>query len=243
LENKLKNLYALQHLDRQLDELEELKGDLPHEIRSLEATRDDLKEKHATLELTMRTSFSEREHDDNEILQLKEKVERYKTQQTKVRNNREYDALTKEMDHAIESISKLEKQMESLETKATVARNELEVVAKQLEEIEGQLKVKYDDLAEISKTTIDEETQLRKDRAKALRQVAPPDVAQYERIRKARNGIAIVPVKRNACGGCFNRVPPQTILELKQNNRLYTCERCGRILVSDEIVESVTAKS
>ncbi len=240
MENKLRSLYALQHLDRQLDELEELKGDLPREIRTLEVARNDLQEKRSALERAMRSSFAERDSADNEILQLKEKVERYKSQQTKVRNNREYDALTKEMDNAVELISRLEKQMEDLENKATTARSEIEGMAKQIDELEPQLEEKNADLAEISKNTIDEETRLRARREKAAKQVAKHDILTYERIRKARNGIAIVPVKRNACGGCFNRVPPQTILELKQNSRVYICERCGRILVSDEIIASVT---
>lgn len=243
MENKLRSLYALQYVDKLLDELEELKGDLPREIRTLEEKRNDVAGKKDALEQTMRSSFEGRDKADSDIIQSKEKLERYKTQQTKVRTNREYDALTKEMDTLAENVTKLQKEMESLETRATVARSEAELLAGQLAELDTQLKEKHADLAEISKNTIDEETKLRKDREKAVKQVSKGDLAAYERIRKARNGLAIVPVKRNACGGCFNRVPPQTILELKQNNRMYMCERCGRILVSDEIVLSVTSGS
>jgi len=122
LENKLRRLYELQQIDLRLDELEELKGDLPSEIRKLEEDHLALSNRLAALEDAMRTAFSERDSADTEILTLKEKLEKYKKQQFAVRNNREYDALTREMDTATETIARLEKSMEALETKATVAR-------------------------------------------------------------------------------------------------------------------------
>ena len=117
----------------------------------------------------------------------------------------------------------------------------METLALQIEEVRKGLEEKSVDLAEISKTTEEEETKFRNDRQKVVSKIAKIDLASYERIRKAKKGKAIVSVKRGACGGCFNRVPPQMILELKQKSRIYTCEHCGRILVSDEIVTSVTA--
>ncbi len=241
MESKLRTLYALQYVDTNLDELEEMKGDLPSEIRSFEQKATDLEAQLAALEQTMKTAFTQRDRADAEILALREKVERYKVQQTKVRTNREYDALTKEMDNATETIARLEKEMEGLETKATQARTEIETVRGQVEEVRKALQEKHTDLAEITKTTEAEETKFRNDRQKIVARIPKADIATYERIRKAKKGKAIVAVKRGACGGCFNRVPPQKILELKQNSRIYTCEHCGRILVSDEIVASVNA--
>jgi predicted nucleic acid-binding Zn-ribbon protein len=178
---------------------------------------------------------------DSEIVSLREKVERYKSQQYKVRNNREYDALTKEMDNAADTIARLEKEMEQLEGKATNARNDIEAATGQIEELTKALEEKQAALAEVAKSTEAEEEKYRHDRQKLVVRIPKSDLATYERIRKAKRGKAIVSVKRGACGGCYNRVPPQKILELRQNNKLFTCEHCGRILVSDEIVESVSS--
>jgi hypothetical protein len=143
------------------------------------------------------------------------------------------------MDHAQDAITRLEKEMEMLEGKAVVARNDIETVKKQIEETSKVLEQKRLALAEVSRTTESEELQFNHERQKILASIDKEDLATYERIRKAKKGKAIVPVKRNACGGCFNKVPPQKLLELRQNDRIYTCERCGRILVSDAIAEKV----
>ncbi len=120
METKLRYLYALQQIDNNLDELEELKGDLPAETKALEATINELEVQVATLDLTMKSAFSSRDNADSEIISLKEKMEKYKAQQFEVRNNREYDALTREMDHATQTIAKLEKEMEESEAKAVL---------------------------------------------------------------------------------------------------------------------------
>jgi predicted nucleic acid-binding Zn-ribbon protein len=241
LESKLRYLYRLQYIDSNLDDLEEMKGDLPREIRTLEERSQALSQQHSLLDQTMKSAFSQRDDADSQIIALREKTERYKDQQTKVRTNKEYDLLMKEMDTTVETVARLEKEMEALENKADAARTEMETLALQIEEVRKGLEEKSVDLAEISKTTEEEETKFRNDRQKVVSKIAKIDLASYERIRKAKKGKAIVSVKRGACGGCFNRVPPQMILELKQNSRIYTCEHCGRILVSDEIVTSVTA--
>jgi predicted nucleic acid-binding Zn-ribbon protein len=131
--------------------------------------------------------------------------------------------------------------MEAHEGKAIIARNDIETAKAQLDELVKVLEEKRVALAEVSKTTEDEELKFRDDRKKILPKISKADLATYERIRKARKGKAIVPVKRGACGGCFNKVPPQKLLELRQNNSTYTCERCGRIIVSDEIVEKTSS--
>ena len=243
MENKLRNLYALQRIDTNLDELEEMKGDLPSEIRELEEKAADLKARKAALEETMKSAFVMRDGADSEIVSLREKVERYKSQQYKVRNNREYDALTKEMDVAADTIARLEKEMEQLEGKATNARGDIEGLTPQIDELTQTLEEKRVALAEVSKLTEAEEQKYRHDRQKLVVRIPKADLSTYERIRKAKRGKAIVSVKRGACGGCYNRVPPQKILELRQNNKLFTCEHCGRILVSDEIVESASSEA
>ena len=238
MENKLRTLYALQLIDSHLDELEELKGDLPNEVRTLEAQMDELQGQRSGLESTMKTSFAGRDSADSEIISLKEKLEKYKKQQFAVRNNREYDALTREMDTASETVVRLEREMESLEGTATAAREDIETTDQKILELEKQLDERRAALAEVSKSTADEELQYTHEREKLVVRMVKSDLVAYERIRKAKKGKAVVPVKRGACGGCFNRVTPQKLLELRRNDKLYTCERCGRILVSDEIAET-----
>lgn len=238
METKLRYLYALQQIDNNLDELEELKGDLPAETKALEATINELKVQVATLDQTMKSAFSSRDNADSEIISLKEKMEKYKAQQFEVRNNREYDALTREMDHTTQTIAKLEKEMEESETKAVAARTDIETTKSEIKEKTKLLEEKRATLAEVAKKTEAEELKYKHGREKLLARIKKADLNAYERIRKAKRGKAIVPVKRGACGGCFNKVPPQKLLELRQNKKIYQCEHCGRIIVSDEIAET-----
>ncbi len=241
MENKLRTLYTLQLIDSNLDEIEEMKGDLPGEVRDLEEKVSGLKEKLTGLDQTMKGSFAQRDNADSEIISLKEKIEKYKSQQFQVRNNKEYDALTREMDQAAETIARLEKEMGSLENKGTIARSGIEETKKEVEELQAVLEEKRSDLGEVSKNTEEEELKFKHEREKILVRISKSDLARYERIRKAKNGRAVVPIKRGACGGCYTAVPPQKVHELKQNDQLYLCERCGRIIVSEEIAESSTA--
>jgi predicted nucleic acid-binding Zn-ribbon protein len=172
---------------------------------------------------------------------MKEKLARYKSQQLAVRTNKEYDALTREMDHAETSIVRLEKEMEAHESAATRARTEIEDLRVQVAAIEEELQGRRTELAAVTKETEDEELRYAHERKKLVVRVSKDDLARYERIRKAKKGKAVVPVKRGACGGCFKQVPPQTLLELRQNKKLFICEHCGRIIVSNEIVEATAS--
>jgi uncharacterized protein len=243
LEELLRQLYALQQIDSNLDELEELKGDLPGEVRELEEKVEHMKHHIAELQEVVRDSFVQRDSADSEVVNFKDKVEKYKAQQFQVRNNKEYDALTKEMDGAVAMIAKLERDMEGLEGKAVAAKTDLEATQTQLAEFEKALAEKRESLIEVSKTTEEEERQQRHEREKVVARIKKRDLASYERIRNAKKGKAIVRVVRGACGGCFNAVPPQKILELRRNQKMYVCEHCGRILVSEEIAEGKTAKT
>jgi uncharacterized protein len=238
LENKLRQLYSLQLIDNSLDELEDLKGDLPHQVRALEEKHQAVTARLTEQEQIMRSAFAERDSADTDILTLKDKLTKYKSQQFEVRNNKEYDALTREMDHAQETIIRLEKSMEDLENRATRARSEIEQARTESSSIQEELEERRGELAEVSRETEEEELRYRHEREKILARIPKEDLAVYERIRKAKQGRAVVPVKRGACGGCFNRVPPQVVLELRQHKKIFTCERCGRILVSDEISQA-----
>ncbi len=238
MEDKLRRLYALQKVDTSLDELEELKGDLPTAIANLEEKIQQVENQLKELKNTVKQSLIERDKADLEIATLTEKIEKYKTQQFQVKTNREYDALSREMDNAQESIMTLEKEMETLEGKAQVAKEDMEKLKPQLEELQKELAEKKLELDEVTKANEDEELRLRHEREKIVVRIDKSDLVIYERIRKAKGGKAVVSVRRNACGGCYNAVPQQKVLELRKNNKIYTCEHCGRILVSDEIVKT-----
>jgi predicted nucleic acid-binding Zn-ribbon protein len=237
LEEKLSKLYALQKVDSSLDELEEMKGDLPAEVADLEAQMSEQENHIQELEATIKQAVVDRDKADLETVSLREKIEKYKTQQYQVKSNRQYDALSREIDAAQEMISQHERNVETLEGRMTIAREDLEKAKAQIEGISKELNEKRQELEEVAKSNEDEELRLKHNREKLVVRVDRSDLAVYERIRKAKSGLAVVPVKRNACGGCYNAVPPQKVLELRKNNRIYTCEHCGRILVSDEIVE------
>jgi predicted nucleic acid-binding Zn-ribbon protein len=233
-------LYQLQQIDASLDEVQELKGDLPHIVAELEERLAQKEAEKNQLEEFVKQSMISRDQMDLEIITLKEQIEKYKTQQFQVKTNRQYDALAREVDHAQEKIIKLEQEMEVLEGKANTARLDAEKLLPEIEELRQLLEERRAELAEVNKEHEDEELRLRHERENIVVRLEKADLRLYERIRKAKGGKAIVPVRRNACGGCFNRVPPQKVLELRKNTRIITCEHCGRVLVSDEIIESVS---
>ena len=240
MENRLRLLYALQRVDSNLDELRDLKGDLPAVVRRLQESIKDREQLRTELEKTVKLSLVSRDEADSEILGLKEKIEKYKTQQFEVKSNRQYDALGKEIDYSQERITKLTRELEQLETKASVAKADAITIGPDLEQLEADLKEKNAELALVDKEHEEEDLKLRHEREKIVARIQKNDLQMYERIRKAKGGIAIVPVKRNSCGGCYNRVPPQRVLELRKNSHMTACERCGRILVSEELARDTS---
>jgi uncharacterized protein len=236
VENKLRILYSLQDVDSHLQEVEELKGDLPGIVATLDAEVSDLKARIKELNTTLKQAKIDREKADVEIINLAEKVEKYKSQQMNVKSNKQYDALTKEIEGAEATSIRLTNEMDSLETRMVTAKSDIDILNNQLEHSGGQLDDRKKELREVNKEHEKEELKLRHERDKLLARIDKTDLERYERIRKAKGGKAVVPVRRGACGGCFSRVPPQRILEIRQNARMHTCEHCGRILVSDHIV-------
>ena len=238
MENRLKFLYALQQVDLGLDEVHDMKGDLPGIVDSL---RNEVAEKSAKkkeLEDLVKKSFAARDATDVDIVTLKEKIDKYKAQQFEVKTNKQYDALAREVDTSQEKVVKLAKEMEQLEGRATAAKQDAEALGPQIEALQHELNERQVELNNVNLEHEEEELRLRHEREKIVVRITKPDLAQYERIRAAKEGKAVVPVKRNSCGGCFNRIPPQTLLELRRNENMLVCERCGRIIVSDEVAST-----
>lgn len=239
--NRLKVLYQLQLVDDQLDKLEELRGDLPNMVRSLEnninAYRTEISEK----EIAQKESVEKRAQNEEEVEKLKESQKKFKAQLYQVRNNKEYDALTKEIDHSDEQIAKLEAENNALADLSKSLSEQIEEVKPKLTELEEELKEREADLKEIIKANENEEAVLLAERKKNEEQVKKPDLSVYMRIRKAKRGKAVSTIKRSACSGCHNIVPSQRQLEIRRNTRVFTCEYCGRILISQEIADEVEA--
>jgi hypothetical protein len=239
LYNRLKVLYQLQQIDNQLDELEELRGDLPNMVRDLEEKIKSFVGDVEAKEKEQKDSIKNRAENEDEIEKLKENQKKFKAQLYQVRNNKEYDALTKEIDHTEEQINKLEAENNSLADRSKVLTQEIEDITPRLDELNKELKEKKADLKEIIKANEREESKLREERKKTESEVKKNDLSAYMRIRKAKKGLAVSTIKRSACSGCHNIVPSQRQLEIRRNSRLFFCEYCGRILVSSEIAEDV----
>jgi predicted nucleic acid-binding Zn-ribbon protein len=232
-------LYQLQIVDDQLDKLEELRGDLPNMVSSLEKKITDLMTEITEKETQQKESVEKRAQNEEEIEKLKESQKKFKAQLYQVRNNKEYDALTKEIDHSEEQISKLTAENDALADSSKSLSEQIEEIKPSLEELQKELVEKQADLKEIVKANEKEETILLTDRKKIEEQIKKQDVSVYMRIRKAKKGKAISTIRRSACSGCHNIVPSQRQLEIRRNSRIFTCEYCGRILISQEIADEV----
>ena len=236
MEARLTYLFALQNVDSQLQEIYELKGDLPAAVAVLQSNVDESSTKLQGLHDFVTQLKIDRDTTDVELISYSEKIQKFKEQQLQIKSNKQYDALTKEIETVEGLIAQSEKNIETFEGKLHVALQDIETLTKSLTEMTAELDEKKVELAEVNKEHEIEESRLTHEREKLLVRIQKEDIERYERIRKAKDGTAVVAIKRNACGGCFNRVPPQKLLELRQNNRLFMCEHCGRILVSDEVV-------
>ncbi len=239
---RLSTLYELQLIDNQLDELEELRGDLPAAVNELKAQIQTLQDQIEGKEFEKKNSVEKRKQNDDEVDRLKANLKKFKAQLYQVRNNKEYDALTKEIDHSEDSIKKLDAETKALEDLIDKLKAEIKELEPQIEKLKDELKEKETELKQIIKANEKEEIRLREKREKVAAKIKKPDLNTYMRIRKALGGKAIATVNRSACSGCHNIIPPQRQLEIKSNKRIFTCESCGRLLISSEIAEEVEKK-
>ena len=227
-------LYELQKIDSQLDELEELRGNLPETIALLEVKMNDAKNKVKELDDTIKSTLAKRTQIDEEIAILKAKNEKSKQQLYNVKNNKEYDALMTGIDQTDMKILELQEEMDKLADLQKKKREEFEEADKAFNSIKKEYEEKSKQLNEIIKTTEKEELELNHQREKTVVRINRKDLQLYTKIRNAKK-IAVAPIKRNACSGCYNIVPPQKIVELRKYDKIHTCEFCGRILISDEL--------
>lgn len=236
VEQKLKTLFQLQTMLSKIDEIKILRGELPLEVQDLEDEIAGLSTRIEKIKAEIGELKSSISNKRVEIEKAKASVEKYKSQQDNVRNNREYDFLTKEIEFQSLEIELCEKRIKEFTTDKDNKENEVVKNEQILAERQKDLEQKKNELDEIISETKQEEEKLR-DKAKDLETKIEPRLLQsFKRIRKnSRNGLGIVYVQRDACGGCFNKIPPQRQLDIRSRKKVIVCEYCGRIMIDPEL--------
>jgi len=234
LQQILKQLIELQKIDTQLLELESLRGDLPYQVSLLNKQLQEAKEVLEDKDKKLQDYRKEKGILEIEIKALEGKQKKYQAQLFEVKTNREYDAVTQEIEAAKAGVDNKESRLLELMDLEEEITGALEKTKEEIEKLKTRLNGKSLELKKRLAQTEKEEIALRDRRENIIHRLNPRIKTTYERILKAKNGLAVVPVIRNACGGCFKTLPPQKILEIRQMNRLCFCEVCGRILVWDE---------
>ena len=236
VEDKLKTLFQLQTTLSSIDEKKALRGELPLEVQDLEDEIAGLSTRSEKIQNDIAEFKNAITVRKGEIANAQASVERYKNQLNEVKNNREYDTLSKEIEYQTLEIELCNKKITEATTKIAEREEDLkkaqELISDRMQDLEG----KREELDEIMQETKEEEERL-KDKAKDYElKIEPRLLNSFKRIRKnARNGLGIVYVQRDACGGCFNKIPPQRQLDIKMHKKVIVCEYCGRILIDPEL--------
>ena len=235
VEEKLKALYQLQLIDSEVDRIRTVRGELPLEIEDLQ---DSIEAYSKRKEKVVQEIDSENEiktKNTNQIAESNELIKKYKKQLENIKNNREFVSLTKEIEFQTLEIELSEKKIKNSEANLLHHTEKLKSLNDDLNVRKDELDKKSGELDEIVKETEKEEDALLKKSQKAKKVIDDRLLLAYEKIRgNVKNGLAVVSVKRDACGGCFNKIPPQRQLDIKLHKKIIICEHCGRILVDEE---------
>ena len=240
IEQKLHALFTLQQIDSQVDKIRIVRGELPLEVEDLEDEIAGLEtriEKYDLETEELNTSIVDKQNATTDSLAM---IKKYEEQQMNVRNNREYDSLTKEIEFQNLEIQLCEKRIKEFTFKLEAIKNDVEKSQASLDERKNDLEIKKSELKDIIAETEKDEKELLEKSQDNQKLVEDRLVVAYQRIRKnARNGLAVVQIERDSCGGCFNKIPPQHQLDIRMHKKIIVCEYCGRILVDSGIVDEV----
>ena len=238
VEEKLKNLYQLQTTLSAIDEKRALRGELPLEVQDLEDEIAGLKTRVEHIENDINEFEQAVAQKHGEIQDAQESVERYKRQLDEVRNNREYDTLTKEIEFQSLEIELCNKKIKEANAKVEDKKREMAHTQELIADRQSALSEKKNELDEIMQETREEEEKLKAKATELEATIEPRLLSSFMRIRKnARNGLGIVYVQRDACGGCFNKIPPQRQIDIKMHKKVIVCEYCGRIMIDPELAD------
>jgi predicted nucleic acid-binding Zn-ribbon protein len=243
VESKLRALFQLQQVDTETDKIRILRGELPLEVQDLEDEVAGLETRISNFEQELKNLEQNISSKKQEIVNAEALIKKYEEQQNNVRNNREYDSLSKEIEFQTLEIELSKKKISEFTADLKEKTEQIEAAKANLEERSGDLTSKKNELDEIVSDTKKEEEVLKKRSEEIQKMIEPRLLTAYKRIRgNALNGLSVVLVERDACGGCFNKIPPQRQLDIKSRKKIIVCEYCGRILVDDEILETEAAK-
>lgn len=231
LTDSLERLVQLQQVDAQLMELESAKGDLPREVAEFQARLEELKAWLESKETFRKKSQADRRAQEGLVKLTTEKMKRHQGQLYDVTTNREYDAITAEIEQERQTIGDAETQILELIEAEETSGKEMAERDGEVDGLQGELTTKQKELARVSNSNRERELTLQHEREKIVVRLNKAHMRLYDRIWRAKNGRAVVPVQREACGGCFNAIPPQRCVEIRKMSSLITCETCGRILV------------
>lgn len=237
VEERLKSLYKLQTLLSEIDRIKFLRGELPNEVKDLEdeIIRYQTRIQKFTDEIAEANNYCDVKN--KEIADRRQKIARYEEQINNVRNNREYAFLEKEKEFENLEIELAEKNIREAHAKIEQKQQDIEKAKQELSDQEHILEEKKAELESIVSETRAQEEELRTQAKNLEGDIDPYTLAAFKRIRgNARNGLGIVTVQRSACGGCFNRIPPQRQLEIKMHKKVIVCEYCGRIMIDGNLV-------
>jgi len=234
VEEKLKALYELQTIHTKIDRIRQVRGELPMEVADLE---DDV----AGLETRIQKIKNELDDLEDDIVTRKNlikdaqaNIKKYETQLNEVKNNREYDAISKEIEIQGLDIQVSEKKIREFGYEITTKTQVYEKALGELEARKADLEAKRDELDTISSETEKEENELSVQAEKASKNIEERLLIAYNRLRKnAKNGLAVVTIQRDSCSGCFNQIPPQRQSDIRQRKKIIVCEHCGRILIDE----------
>ncbi len=243
VEEKLKSLFDLQLVNSEIDKIKTLRGELPLEVQDLEDEIVGLNTRVENLKEEIKEVESEISGRKRDIDNANDLIGKYQEQQNDVKNNREYENLSKEIEFHKLDIELHEKKIREAKKYIETKKEELSKTESYIEDRQEDLRLKKQELEEIVGETKQEEERLREKAKQIEENIEERLLSAFKRIRKnARNGLAVVSVERDACGGCFNRIPPQRQLDIRLRKKVIVCEYCGRILIDPEMATDEIGK-
>ena len=243
VEEKLISLVRLQKIDSKLDEIQILKGELPIEVKDLEDEIEGLHARQVRIEEEINGMQEFIAQKNEAIKEAEALIKKYEKQSENVKNNREFEAINKEIEMQTLEVKLCQKHIKDATEEIAEKARQLESAKKAIATKEGNLTGKKGELEKIIGETEKEENHFNEMASKARSQVDERLLTSYDRIRKSyRNGLAVVPVERDSCGGCFHAIPPQRQSEIKLRKKVIVCENCGRILADTDLNDSIEIK-
>lgn len=234
----LQSFLRLREIDSELAEIEEEKGDLPESIEKLTAQCSTLKTDYSGKKGTLNSLVDEKFRLETENTSHEEKINKYDEQKYNVRSNKEYDEITKTVDSLFEEVKKNESRLKEIESILSVLDVEIEELENKITEQEATLSEKQSLLDELDEQYKQEEMVLRERRDSAISELNETNRFLYENVNKMYKGEAAAIVRKGNCSGCYNSIPPQRVIEIKTAEKIFTCQSCGRILVSEELISN-----